>query len=438
MIVNVSAARETARARLLRFPPMSLQSHYSPVAQAMEQNPLRPSWTMQRPGLISLAYGFPDSQSFPYDELAEATAGLMAAHNAEALQYGPVSGPEPLRSFLADWVGTTEGLDVGPDNIMITSGASQGIALAARLLVPPGGTVIVESPTFIGALWFFRGLGINVVGVDTDNLGIVPSALRETVTQQRQAGAHVSLVYTMPTVHNPVGFNAPVERRRELAEVGEELDLVFLEDDAYGDLIFDGDRPPALYAIAGRERVIKLGTLSKLVAGGMRLGWAVAEPDDISRMCGLKADSATGPFAAWVTGAYLQSGALARRLPTLLDLYRTRRDVMLEELAPLSDVGCDWITPVGGFFIWLELPEGADSEAIRERAEEKAASPTWPATTASPTAKTAATSASPTATSPKTNSAKAPAASSKPSAPNSRLPVRSSASLSLSLTETSA
>ena len=349
---------------------MSLEAHYSPVAQAMEQNPLRPSWTMQRPGLISLAYGFPDSQSFPYEELAEATAGLMAAHNAEALQYGPVSGPEPLRRFLADWACTTEGLDVGPDNIMITSGASQGIALAARLLVPPGGTVIVESPTFIGALWFFRGLGINTVGVDTDDLGIVPSALRETVTQQRQAGAHVSLVYTMPTVHNPVGFNAPVERRRELAEVGEELDLVFLEDDAYGDLIFDGDRPPALYSIAGRERVIKLGTLSKLVAGGMRLGWAIAEPDDISRMCGLKADSATGPFAAWVTSAYLQSGALARRLPSLLDLYRTRRDAMLEELAPLREIGCDWITPAGGFFIWLELPEGADSEAIRERAEE--------------------------------------------------------------------
>ena len=162
---------------------MSLEAHYSPVAQAMEQNPLRPSWTMQRPGLISLAYGFPDSQSFPYEELAEATAGLMAAHNAEALQYGPVSGPEPLRRFLADWACTTEGLDVGPDNIMITSGASQGIALAARLLVPPGGTVIVESPTFIGALWFFRGLGINTVGVDTDALGIVPSSLRETVTQ---------------------------------------------------------------------------------------------------------------------------------------------------------------------------------------------------------------------------------------------------------------
>ena len=223
---------------------MNLEAHYSPIAQAMEQNPLRPSWAMQRPGVISLAYGFPDSQSFPYEELAEATAGLMTAHNAEALQYGPVSGPEPLRTFLADWVATTEGLDVGPDNIMITSGASQGIALAARLLVPPGGTVIVESPTFIGALWFFRGLGINVVGVDTDNLGIVPSALRETVIHQRRAGAQVSLVYTMPTVHNPVGFNAPVERRRELAEVGEELDLVFLEDDAYGDLIFDGDRPP--------------------------------------------------------------------------------------------------------------------------------------------------------------------------------------------------
>lgn len=349
---------------------MSLKSHYSPVAQAMEQNPLRPSWTMQRPGLISLAYGFPDSASFPYDELAETTAALMADHNAEALQYGPVSGPEPLRSFLAGWVGATEGLDVGPDNIMITSGASQGIALAARLLVPPGGTVIVESPTFIGALWFFRGLGINVLGVDTDELGIVPSALRETVTRQRQAGTRVSLVYTMPTVHNPVGFNAPVERRRQLAELGEELDLVFLEDDAYGDLIFEGERPPALYAIAGRERVIKLGTLSKLVAGGMRLGWAIAEPDDISRMCGLKADSATSPFAAWVTGAYLQSGALARRLPSLLDLYRKRRDAMLEELAPLRDLGCDWITPVGGFFIWLELPEGADSEAIRERAEE--------------------------------------------------------------------
>ncbi len=348
---------------------MPLSDFYSPIAQAMEQNPLRPNWAMQRPGLISLAYGFPDAASFPYQELAAAAARLMADRTADALQYGPVSGPEPLRRFLADWVNTTEGLDVGPDNIMITSGASQGIALAARLLTPPGGTVIVESPTFIGALWFLRGLGIDVAGVATDGQGIVPADLRRVVLGLRRRGADVSLVYTMPTVHNPGGFDAPVERRRELAELAHDLGLLFLEDDAYGDLIYDGERPPALYTLAGRDRVIKLGTLSKLVAGGMRLGWAVADPEDISRMCALKADSATSPFAAWVTAAYLATGALRERLPDLRRMYRARRDVMLEELAPLREVGCRWVVPSGGFFVWLRLPQGFDSEDIRARAE---------------------------------------------------------------------
>ena len=120
---------------------------------------------------------------------------------------------------------------------------------------------------------------------------------------------------------------------------------------AYGDLIYDGDRPRSLYSIAGSERVIKLGTLSKLVAGGMRLGWAIAEPNDISRMCALKADNATGPFAAWVPASYLQSGALMERLPNLRELYRSRRDAMIQELRPLRELGCTWLEPAGGFFV---------------------------------------------------------------------------------------
>ena len=348
---------------------MGLSAHYSPIALAMEDNPLRPNWAMQRPGLISLAYGFPDAESFPFQELKEATAHLMDARTADALQYGPVSGPEPLRRFIAEWVNESEGLAVTPENILVTSGASQAIVLATRLLVPPGGVVIVESPTFIGALWFLRGIGVRVRGVKTDTSGTDPAALREVVHSVRREGHEVSLVYTMPTVHNPVGFNAPVQRRRELAEVAEELDLIFVEDDAYGDLIYEGPRPRSMYSVAGSDRVIKLGTFSKLVAGGMRLGWAIAQPDDISRMCALKADNATGPFAAWVTSEYLLSGALAERLPSLRTLYRKRRDAMLRELHPLKELDCDWFSPVGGFFIWLRLPSGLDSEAIRGNAE---------------------------------------------------------------------
>ncbi len=336
----------------------------------MEQNPLRPNWSMQRPGVLSLAFGFPDAASFPYEDLGVATQNLMDKHHADALQYGPVAGPEPLRQFVADWANTTEGLDVGPDNVLITSGASQAIVLTARLLVPSTGTILVESPTFIGALWFLRGLGMNVVGVPMDADGLDPAALQATVERLRASGETVNVVYTMPTVHNPVGTNATPARRQELASLAEALDLVFLEDDAYGDLIFEGDRPAALYAIAGSERVIKMGTFSKLIAGGMRLGWALAEPDDIAAMCGLKADSATGPYAAWAAAEYLAGGALAKRVPELRQLYRQRRDAMLEELAPLAGLGCTWTRPVGGFFVWLTLPEGADSEAIRPAIED--------------------------------------------------------------------
>ena len=336
----------------------------------MEQNPLRPNWSMQRPGLLSLAFGFPDAASFPYDDLGRVTQDLMAQRHADALQYGPVSGPEPLRAFVADWARTTEGLPVGPENVLITSGASQAIVLTARLLVPAGGTILVESPTFIGALWFLRGLGLEVVGVPVDADGIEPDALEDTVRRLRASGVDVNVVYTMPTVHNPIGTNASEARRQELTAVAERLDLVFLEDDAYGDLIFDGERPTALYTLAGPERVIKMGTFSKLVAGGMRLGWALADPDDVATMCSLKADSASSPFAAWTAAEYLAAGALADRVPALRSLYRARRDAMLEEMEPLARLGCTWSRPVGGFFVWLTLPDGVDSEAIRGTIED--------------------------------------------------------------------
>ncbi len=349
---------------------MSLGAYYSPVARAVADNPIRPSWTMQRPGVLSLAYGFPDGDSFPYGEVGEAALRLMQRQAGDALQYGPVAGPEPLRDFVADWLSRTEGLDVGADNIIITSGASQAIVLAAQLLVPPGGVVIAESPTFIGALWFLRGLGVDVVGVPMDSEGIDLDALRAAVIRLRDAGRDVSLVYTMPTVHNPAGIDASPTRRRGLAGLADEFDLVLLEDDAYGDLIFDGERPLSLYQTAGAERVVKLGTFSKLVAGGMRLGWAVAAPGDIERMSALKADNATSPFAAWVTTEYLQTGALDERVPMLRQLYRRRRDVMLAGLEPLSALGCTWSDPSGGFFVWLRLPDGADSEELRSVAED--------------------------------------------------------------------
>ncbi|MCY3783744.1 MAG: PLP-dependent aminotransferase family protein [Chloroflexi bacterium] len=349
---------------------MSLSRFHSPVARAMEQNPLRPNWSMQRPGVLSLAFGFPDAASFPYDDLGRVTRDLMAQRNADALQYGPVSGPEPLRAFVADWVRSTEGLPVGPEHVLITSGASQAIVLTARLLVPAGGTILVESPTFIGALWFLRGLGLEVVGVPADEQGIDPEALEGTVQRLRTAGTEANVVYTMPTVHNPIGTNASDTRRRELADLAQRLDLALLEDDAYGDLIFDGSRPKALYALAGSERVIKMGTFSKLVAGGMRLGWALADPEDVATMCSLKADSASSPFAAWAAAEYLAGGALSERVPALRTLYRARRDAMLEELQPLARLGCTWTRPVGGFFVWLTLPEGVDSEAIRPTIED--------------------------------------------------------------------
>lgn len=349
---------------------MSLSRFHSPVARAMEQNPLRPNWSMQRPGLLSLAFGFPDAASFPYDDLGRVTRDLMARRHADALQYGPVAGPEPLRAFVADWARATEGLPVGPENVLITSGASQAIVLTARLLVPAGGTILVESPTFIGALWFLRGLGLQVVGIPVDEEGIDPDALESTVRRLRASGVEANVVYTMPTVHNPIGTNATVARREELAAVAQRLDLVFLEDDAYGDLIFEGERPPALYTLAGAERVIKMGTFSKLVAGGMRLGWALADPDDVAMMCSLKADSASSPFAAWAAAEYLRAGGLSERVPALRTLYRARRDAMLDELQPLARLGCTWSRPVGGFFVWLTLPEGVDSEAIRSTVED--------------------------------------------------------------------
>lgn len=320
---------------------------------------LQPAINMQgSAGVISFSYGLPDEPSFPAADLAQAAADVMREQAGAALQYG---GPTPLAEYLVEYIAKDQGLKITTDNLLVTVGSSQALGLACQLLIDPGDTIIVEAPTFLGAVSTFLKAEAKVTEVPLDDEGLDIEALDRTITELKAAGERVKFLYVIPTFQNPTGVTLNLERRKALLEVAKKHQVLILEDDAYAGLIFEGQVPPWLWTLDQDDIVIHCGTFSKTLAAGMRLGWMGGPPDLLRRVAALKTDGGTSPFSGYIAAKYAEDGRLEKHILKLREIYRRKRDRTLAGLERYMPDGARWTNPQGGFFIWLELPESLDT-----------------------------------------------------------------------------
>jgi 2-aminoadipate transaminase len=325
-------------------------------------------------GVIPLTYGFPDPGSFPIEELIEAAARMLRQHGRDALQYGPIAGPEPFLRLLVNKL-ASEGIWAEADNLLVTAGGSQGIDLVTHLVVDPGDPIVVEAPTFIGALQAFRNAEADIHEVPLDGDGMDVDALADLLNSMVAQRKRPKLIYTIPTFQNPAGVTLSRERRHALISLARQYGSLVLEDDAYSELRLEGQALPSLYSLDPEGIVIQVRTFSKILAAGLRLGYLVAPRALLPRLLQLKVDVATSPFATYLAATFAGDGSgslerLATHVDELRAVYRARRDAMLAALEEYAPPDVAWTVPQGGFFTWLTLREGMDAAALLPAATE--------------------------------------------------------------------
>jgi 2-aminoadipate transaminase len=325
------------------------------------------------PDVISLAFGAPDPQLFPAAGLAEAARAALADFPAYAvaLQYGQVDGNPVLLGELAKKLEQEEGQPVPPGGLAITNGSSQAISLAVQVLANPGDVCLIEAPTFMGTIRHIRFNQVSMLPVPLDHEGLDLEATEAALVRLAAAGTRPRFLYTIPTFNNPAGVTMPLARRKALLDLAFRHDLPIIEDDAYGDLRYDGEPVPSLHALDPHGLVVRLGTFSKIVAPGVRLGFVLADPALIQRLQPFKAEGSTNGLTSLVVGTFMKTGGLAAHIELLRRQYRTRRDAMYRALETELPDAVTWTRSDGGFFVWMTLAPHVDVEKVMAKAAEE-------------------------------------------------------------------
>ncbi len=316
----------------------------------------------EKPGIISLAGGLPSADAFPVAAMREATERVLRDTPREALQYAASEGFAPLREWVAAEM-SSQGVAAEADQVLITTGSQQGLDLVGKVLIDPGSTVAVESPTYLGALQAFAPYEPNFVAVEGDAEGPLPEALA--------AAEGARFLYLLPNYQNPTGRCLSAARRKALAARAAQLGLPLVEDNPYGDLWFDEPPPPPLSATAG-DQAVYLGSFSKVLAPGLRLGYVIAPRAMYPKLLQAKqaADLHTPGFNQRVVHEVIKGGFLRQHVPTIRARYKAQRDAMRAALEQHLTGFARWNAPVGGMFFWLELQAGIDATALLPKAVE--------------------------------------------------------------------
>ncbi len=322
----------------------------------------------ERGDVISLAGGLPDTSTFPPDSYASLMRTVAAESCARALQYGPTEGLSLVKRCVAQ-VMAAEGMEVEADEVLITTGGQQVIDLVCKTLLDPGDVVVTEAPTYPGAVPTFCAYQADVVQVTMDGDGMRIDELEATLAELERSGRRPKFIYTVPNFHNPAGVTMSLERRRDLVRIAGERELLVLEDNPYGLLRYEGDPLPTLYSL-DQEFVIYASTFSKILSPGVRLGWTVAPAPVLGKMnIGKQAsDLCSSSISQYFVSAYFDSGPWQDYVRSLIEIYRRRRDVMLDALAEHFPREARWTHPQGGLFIWATLPEYIDTTDLLARA----------------------------------------------------------------------
>ncbi len=323
---------------------------------------------------ISLKLGHPDTTTLATPELRAAMATAMDAPDFYiGLHYGLEQGTRSLVEFLVEKISREQGISIRPANIMLVAGSTYAVDMLARLYAKPGGVVLVEAPTYTDALRVFQDHGVDLHSIPMDDDGLIVSALEERLTWLESNGRSPSFLYTIPTFHNPRGSTLSEARRLEILELALKHGFMIIEDDVYRDLSFNGPVPASFYALARGKQVCSIGSFSKTLAPGFRLGWIVA-PEEVIQNCIACGTTQMGggasPFSAQTVAQFCRDGHWEPHIQHLRSVYATRRDLMLAALERYMPSGITWTRPEGGFFIWLTLPPSLLAQDVKRVALE--------------------------------------------------------------------
>ena len=355
--------------RFVTGAPQNLTERYAHRASMMKPSEIRSLFAVaNRPDIVSLAGGMPNLSAFPMDMMASVVEKLVKDNGQEALQYGNGQGHPKLREQICD-VMALEGIRAHPDDVIITTGSQQALDLISRIFLDPGDVVLVEAPSYVGALGTFHQYEGKVVHVAMDNNGLIPDALREAIKVTRAAGHKIKFLYLIPNYQNPAGVLLSPERRTEILEICREAAIFVIEDNPYGLLGFDGPSPNAMRA-EDSENVIYLGSFSKTICPGFRIGWALV-PQALKEKLVIASESSIlcpSNFSQLSISSYLSDQPWRDQIAAFTKLYKVRRDAMLETLEKHFPKEATWTKPGGGFYVWVTLPPEIDTKAMMPKA----------------------------------------------------------------------
>lgn len=319
-----------------------------------------------RRGKYDFAVAYPDPASLPLEELVAGLRDALAAEGRDLAIYGHPQGYRPLREYVANKLARDRNIHVDADDIILGDGSGQPIHMVCETLVDPGDVLLTEDYIYSGTLAQMRRFRADIRGVPTDDEGMLPDALEQIIIQARREGKPPKFLYTVPTFQNPQGWTMTLERRKALVALAQKYDIPILEDDCYVDLRFEGQDVPSLYELDGTGRVMYVASFSKIIAPGMRLGYLTAPRDLLNRALAAKSGGSVNTFAAFAVHRFATTG-LSSHIEVINDIQRVKRDAMLAALETHFNGDATWSRPQGGLFIWLKLPDGADTAAVRDK-----------------------------------------------------------------------
>ena len=360
----------------------SWEYRYAQRTKGMQSSAIRDLLKVaSQPGVISFAGGMPAPELFPLKEVEEACIRVLRNRGSDALQYSTTEGYPPLRELIVEKM-SRYGILATLDNVLITSGSQQALDLVGKVLLDPGDVIIVEAPTYVGAIQAFTAYQASYASVPLDDEGMVVDLL-----EQRIIETHPKFTYVLPNFHNPGGVTLSRERRERLVSLARQYGVPLVEDDPYGELRFEGEHIAPIVVIDANRNgeqqegyfkgdVVYMSTLSKTLSPGLRLGWIVAPVEVVDKLVQAKqgADLHTNTFSQMVAYEVIRDGFLEEHVREIRDVYRQRRDAMLAAMDEYFPEKVSWTRPQGGLFLWVKLPEAVDSQELLEKAlQEKVA-----------------------------------------------------------------
>ena len=344
----------------------NLDNYFSDMSKRAKKSAIRELLKLTKePGIISFAGGLPAPETFPVEELREVTEEVLKNEAAFALQYGTTEGDDLLREQLVKRY-REMGLDITKENLVITTASQQSLDFLGRVFINKGDKVIVEFPSYLGALQAFNAFGASPIGIPSDEHGMDPKLLEAKLAELAAKGEQVKFMYIIPDFQNPSGVTMPEFRRKEIIEIAHKYHVLIVEDSPYRELRFEGEAQPTIYQLDKEGTTITLGTFSKIFVPGFRIGWVIADPKIIDKFVTTKqsVDLCTPPFVQRIAARYMEKGLFSTKLGDIIKLYKHKKDLMMDSFEKYLPEGVKWTNPEGGLFLFVYLPEHMDAEKL--------------------------------------------------------------------------